>query len=93
MGPEVTPTLQKLVKCVYVELPVTDYREAWQLQQTILQHKIEDRSASDIVLALEHPPVFTLGRRGGIENLCVEESVLKKESIDVVRVERGGRFV
>lgn len=45
---------------------------------------------SDVILNLEHPPVYTLGRRGGIENLCVSKELLEKESIDVVQVERGG---
>ncbi|MBW2249680.1 MAG: lipoyl(octanoyl) transferase LipB [Deltaproteobacteria bacterium] len=45
---------------------------------------------SNIILILEHPPVFTLGRRGGLENLCVSESFLEKSKIPVIHVERGG---
>jgi len=37
-----------------------------------------------------HPPVFTLGRRGGLNNLTVSEAFLEKEGISVVQVERGG---
>jgi lipoate-protein ligase B len=46
----------------------------------------------DVVLLLEHLPVFTLGRRGGLENLAVPEAFLKKEGIAVVQVERGGNI-
>ena len=44
----------------------------------------------DVILSLEHPPVFTLGRRGGRDNLCVAENFLRQEGIEVVQVERGG---
>jgi lipoate-protein ligase B len=42
------------------------------------------------VLFLEHPPVFTLGRRGGLDNLTVSEAFLEKNGISVIHVERGG---
>jgi len=77
-------------ECLYIELPLTDYREAWDLQQKIVRAKTENRLVEDVILALEHPPVFTLGRRGGRENLCVSEDVLAREGIDVVKAERGG---
>jgi lipoate-protein ligase B len=44
----------------------------------------------DIVLFLEHNPVFTLGKRGGIENLKVSERFLEKQNISIVQAERGG---
>jgi len=77
-------------ECLYIELPLTGYREAWQLQQKIVRAKTENRLDEDVILALEHTPVFTLGRRGGRDNLCVSEDVLAREGIDVVKVERGG---
>ena len=44
----------------------------------------------DIVLLLEHPRVFTLGRRGGLENLTVSGDFLEKAGVPVIHVERGG---
>lgn len=76
--------------CLYVELPLTGYREAWKLQQEIVRLKSEGLFESDVILVMEHPPVYTLGRRGGLENLCVSKALLEKEDIDVVQVERGG---
>ena len=81
---------KKLSECLYLELPQMRYQEAWKLQQDIVAAKIEGRLRSDVILSLEHPPVFTLGRRGGHENLCVTGSFLEQEGIDVVQVERGG---
>jgi len=76
--------------CLYIELPLTEYREAWELQQTIVNAKTEGILANDVILVLEHPPVYTLGRRGGIDNLCVSRARLTQEGIDVVSIERGG---
>jgi lipoate-protein ligase B len=39
---------------------------------------------------LEHPPVFTLGRRGGRDNLVVSEAFLQARGVEIVPVERGG---
>ena len=47
---------------------------------------------TDMILMLEHPPVFTLGRRGGAENLLVSESFLEKSGIAITQVERGGNI-
>ena len=44
----------------------------------------------DLVLLLEHPAVFTLGRRGGLSNLIVSPDYLKKKGIAIVPAERGG---
>lgn len=76
--------------CEFLELPVTPYSEAWQLQLAIVAGKKQGTLTADVVLLLEHPPVFTLGRRGGMENLTVSKDVLEKSDAEVVQVERGG---
>ena len=43
-----------------------------------------------VFLVLEHPPVFTLGKRGGREFLCVDEAWLAERGIPIVETERGG---
>ena len=59
-----------------------------------LQHKLVDTVSSGIlsgvVLLLEHPPVFTLGQRGGMENLKVSQALLEQSGISVIQAERGG---
>ena len=73
-----------------VELPITEYQKARDLQSYLISARKDKRIDSDIILILEHPPVFTLGRRGGLENLYVSESFLEKSGIPVIHVERGG---
>jgi lipoate-protein ligase B len=79
-------------KWLCVELPVTDYKEAWQLQSHLVSAKYHKTIHKNIVLFLEHPPVFTLGRRGGLNNLWVSENFLDKVAIPVIQVERGGNI-
>ena len=78
--------------CIYTSLGLIDYRKAWKLQTELVAARIKNEFSSDVVLFLEHPAVFTLGRRGGDENLLVSESFLKKSGISVVQVERGGNI-
>ncbi|MBW2436067.1 MAG: lipoyl(octanoyl) transferase LipB [Desulfobacterales bacterium] len=67
-----------------------DYLEAWALQEKLLTARRADILPNDIVLFLEHPPVFTLGRRGGRECMLVSDAFLKKAGIPIIQVERGG---
>jgi lipoate-protein ligase B len=72
------------------ELPAIQYREALDLQRSLVAARRERVIDSEVVLLLEHPPVFTLGRRGGEENLMVSGAFLEKSEIQVIQVERGG---
>jgi lipoate-protein ligase B len=69
-----------------------DYRKAWELQGNLLTARKERILKKDIALFLEHPPVFTLGRRGGRECMLVSEEFLEKAGVQVIQVERGGNI-
>lgn len=73
-----------------LNLPQTDYLEAYELQRNAVQARIDGRLDHDLIIMLEHPPVFTLGRRGGRENLLVSEKTLQDKGVGVVPIERGG---
>jgi lipoate-protein ligase B len=75
-----------------VEIPSIEYAEALKLQYSIVAARYNKIISTDVVLMVEHPPVFTVGRRGGQENLVVSEAVLKKLGIPVVQTERGGNI-
>ncbi len=74
----------------FVECPVSNYGRVRDVQLEILEAKRKNASFPDVVLFVEHDPVFTLGRRGGTENLRVSERVLEESGIRVIGVERGG---
>lgn len=75
-----------------IDFDTIDYREAWQLQADLIVARKERILQNDIVLFLEHPAVFTLGRRGGRECLLVSEQSLEQAGIQVIQVERGGNI-
>ncbi len=78
------------VVCPCVEFPRVSYKEAWKLQQDIVSAKNAGSIVTDIIMILEHEPVFTIGRNGDKKNLKVSEAFLKGIDVTVVRIERGG---
>jgi lipoate-protein ligase B len=81
-------------KCAHtwhvVDLGLIPYPEAWDLQLRLVATRAQGRLPENVLLFLEHPPVFTLGRRGGREHLLVSEAQLEQSGIPIVQVERGG---
>lgn len=75
---------------LFIELPAIEYKEAWNLQSHIVAARKEKGIDTNVVFLLEHLPVFTLGRRGGLGNLTVPKKFLEKQGIPVIQVERGG---
>ncbi len=69
-----------------------EYVEALDLQRRIVSAISAGVVEADILLVLEHRPVFTLGSRGGLENLLVSDDFLKKRGIRVIGAERGGNI-
>jgi lipoate-protein ligase B len=76
--------------CLCLELPMLEYSAALDLQNHLVAARQTGIIENDIVLILEHPSVFTLGRRGGSENLKVSRAFLKRLKIPVIQAERGG---
>jgi lipoyl(octanoyl) transferase len=71
-----------------MELGTVEYRAAWALQQHIAAERQRD-AIDDTVLLLEHPPVYTLGRRATMEHVLLDAEQRASAGIDVVEVDRG----
>lgn len=64
------------------------YVDGWRLQEAVATRV---RSGGpDRLLLLEHDPVYTIGRRGSVENLIAAPSELRARGASVYRVDRGG---
>ena len=70
-------------------LGTVDYRDAWDLQQRLVVARREGR-VGDTVVLVEHPPVYTLGRRATTEHVLLDEQARGAAGIDLVAVDRGG---
>ncbi len=72
------------------DLALMDYQKVRDLQLRLVTARECRSIVPDILLLMEHEPVFTLGRRGGRENLMVSELFLEEARIPIVHAERGG---
>ncbi|HSJ88518.1 MAG TPA: lipoyl(octanoyl) transferase LipB [Anaerolineales bacterium] len=72
-----------------IDLGLIEYEAAWKLQEEYAREIAEGRRAPTLLL-LEHPHVYTFGRRGKQENLLWGESQLKEKGIATHWVDRGG---
>ncbi|HEV3317710.1 MAG TPA: lipoyl(octanoyl) transferase LipB [Candidatus Angelobacter sp.] len=66
-----------------------DYSTALDLQQTIVGLVKEGRIGHTLLL-LEHPPVITLGRNAGTQNIVASRDFLASQGIELVETNRGG---
>jgi lipoyl(octanoyl) transferase len=72
-----------------VDLDTVPYRTAWALQQQLVAAR-QEGTVVDTVVMLEHPPVYTLGRRADARHVLLDAPALARAGIDVVAVDRGG---
>ena len=66
------------------------YEEAWDLQRAFHEGRSTGRSMDDYLLLLEHPHVYTLGRRGKHEDILVGTAELTALDVEVHETDRGG---
>ena len=73
----------------HLALGRSDYGETLTLQRALHAKRCADEIA-DLVISVEHNPVFTIGRSGSRDNVLVSADVLREHAIEVFEVERGG---
>ena len=66
-----------------------DYLTVCRLQQALVEARREGL-IPDVLILVEHPPVLTVGRAGGTDNILVGKEALAQEGIEVFMEERGG---
>lgn len=74
---------------VVEDLGLIEYESAWKLQNQYAA-EIAAGKRPPTLLLLEHPHVYTFGRRGKQENLLWGEAQLKEKKIAIHWVDRGG---
>jgi lipoyl(octanoyl) transferase len=68
-----------------------EYRAAVALPQR-LREKVQSGELGDLLLLLEHPPVYTRGRRSDPSEIPMGEAWYLDQGIDVVQTDRGGKL-
>lgn len=72
-----------------IDLGLIEYESAWKLQNEHAAEIAEGKRPPTLLL-LEHPHVYTFGRRGNAANLLWNEDQLKEKGISTFWVDRGG---
>jgi lipoyl(octanoyl) transferase len=65
------------------------YREAWDLQLALAERRAAG-AVADVLLLLEHPPVYSRGRRTKPEELPMGDSWYEAQGIEILDTDRGG---
>jgi lipoyl(octanoyl) transferase len=72
-------------------LGTVEYREATALQER-LREQVRAHELPELMLMLEHPPVYTVGRRSDDGELPFGEAFYRERGIDIVQTPRGGKL-
>ncbi|QSQ09007.1 Octanoyltransferase [Koleobacter methoxysyntrophicus] len=72
-----------------LDIGFRDYVSAWNLQEEYVLKRLCG-SIPDVLILVEHPPVFTIGRAGTGEHIIAPQEVLEREGIKVYEINRGG---
>ncbi len=73
--------------CLLLDWGQVPYSQAWEIQQKLVQERRDKPDLPDVLILLEHPPVYTLGMGAKLEFLKFDPS---QTGAELHRVERGG---
>ncbi len=71
------------------KIGLVPYRKALDIQLRLLEMR-KNNEIGDTLLLLEHPPTFTIGRKGDKEHLLINERYLADRGIHFEEISRGG---
>ena len=66
-----------------------EYRLAWDLQRALVAARRRD-AVPDLLLLVEHPPTYTVGRSGSRSNLLIGDAMLTAVGASCYQIDRGG---
>ena len=89
---------------LFEDLGRMEYQRAWDCQEQLMKKNLRIKSeAADqgqsketglqtqhYLLFVEHPPVYTLGKSGSLENVLIDEKQMAARGIQFFRTNRGG---
>ncbi|MBE9206728.1 lipoyl(octanoyl) transferase LipB [Nostoc sp. LEGE 06077] len=76
-----------LNRCLLYNKKLMSYTDAHAWQRSLVSERVQNPSLDDVLILLEHPPVYTLGQGATPEFLKFD---MEQSNFEVHRVERGG---
>ena len=77
--------------CLVYNWGLIGYPDSLELQRKLVEARLNDE-IPDLLLLVQHPPVITMGKSGGEDNILVPLKVLAKRGISVFYTDRGGNI-
>lgn len=88
-------------KVELLNLGLIDYKRAWDLQEDLNKASVEvkmnqrkkldfTRQTKHTLILCEHPPVYTLGKSGSLDNLLLSDEGLTNVGAAYYKINRGG---
>lgn len=74
-------------RCLLHRLGLVEYGKAWNLQRDLFSERLSNK-IDDTLLLLQHPPTYTFGRSGRINQSVINENEFK--GFDIYYADRGG---
>ncbi|MCE2463620.1 MAG: lipoyl(octanoyl) transferase LipB [Dehalococcoidia bacterium] len=78
------------VTCRVVRAGVVEYLKSWEVQRALAQ-EVADGMQPNTLILLEHPPVYTIGRRGSRDHVMLDDVELSELGISLHEIDRGGQ--
>ena len=82
---------------IFQDLGKMPYQAAWDYQEKLLQENVKKKSTVggqqltvNHLLFVEHPPVYTLGKSGNMDNVLMSDDELQANNIEFFHTNRGG---
>ena len=86
---------------IFQDLGFRKYKPVWDYQEKLLAETVaiksrhfdaapQERPTRHHLLLVEHPPVYTLGKSGHVENILISEEEMQQRGIDYFKINRGG---
>lgn len=73
--------------CLLKDYGLMPYLDAWEMQKILVQERINNSNLPDVLILVEHPPVYTLGTGASLDFVKFNP---EKTSLEIHRIERGG---
>ncbi|MGL5794368.1 MAG: lipoyl(octanoyl) transferase LipB, partial [Waterburya sp.] len=73
--------------CILNNQKLIKYSESLEYQRSLVAARINDPSLNDVLILLEHPPVYTLGTGSSLDFLKFNP---QESEFEIHRIERGG---
>jgi len=73
--------------CTLYNQKIVKFDRAWENQKSLVTERVKDTALNDVLILLEHPPVYTLGTGSTLDFVNFD---LETSGFEIHRLERGG---